>query len=81
MRLRGQRIILFCVFVMAYLLHRKTNILSSEACYYNNLTENCCHKIWETQQYLEADEVTFNCEALEVKDCAKTFQRWTVLLI
>ena len=91
MRLSGQKIFFFCVLViLEYLLYRKTNIfivssffdnLSSEACYYNNQTENCCNKIWETQQYLKADEVIFNCEALEVKDCAKTYQRWAVLPI
>ena len=54
------------------------NNLSSEACYFNNMTGNCCQKIWETQKYLEADKVTF-CEALDIKDCATTYQRWKVL--
>ncbi len=35
----------------------------------------CRLKILETQKYLEVDNVTFSCEALESKGCEKTHQR------
>ena len=36
----------------------------------------CRQKILETQKYLEVDNVTFSCEALETTDCEETHQRF-----
>ena len=44
----------------------------SELKFYNS---TCCHKISEAQKYLEAENIIFSCEALEVKSCEKTHQR------
>ena len=35
----------------------------------------CRQKILETRKYLEADNVTFSCEALETRGCEETHQR------
>ena len=43
--------------------------------FYNKWSETCHQKIWETQKYLEANNATFTCEALEAKGCEKTYQR------
>ena len=46
--------------------------------YFNNWQDpnsTCRQKILETQKYLEVDNVTFSCEALETRGCEQTHQR------
>ena len=49
--------------------------LETGTSFLNKWSETCHQKIWETQKYLEADNVSFTCEALEAKGCEKTYQR------
>ena len=39
------------------------------------LQKPCDQRIFETRQYLKANNVTFNCEALEAKNCQERYQR------
>ena len=39
------------------------------------LNYTCGHKILDTKKYLEAENLTFHCEALEAESCEETHQR------
>ena len=69
-------LLLFFILIITLLRHQadKFNCYfnESELKFYNS---TCCYKISEARKHLEAEKLTFSCEALEVKNCEKTHQR------